>query len=342
MRVTLQEIADRAGVSRGTVDRALHGRGRVNPEKAERILKLAEEMGYHRNRSGRALALIQTPIRIGMIALGSETPFIQRLLEGAREEAAEAESFGAEVLLKSLSHQSVEELIGAMRELRKAGCKGIALMPAEDARVAEEIHRLEEEGVSVVTFNTDLPDSGREYFVGENALQSGRTAGGLMAEILPENADVLVLSGYPSNRAHHDRTEGFTKELRDERADVGSVEIYYNYDGEEISRKTVLERVDANPSIRGIYLASAGLSGVCEAVRESRMEGQIKVISNDVTEENIRLLKNGAVRFLIGNDARQQGSEPIRVLLSILLDGVRPKTEKCYSETAIYTKNNIS
>ena len=37
MAVTIQQIAERAGVSRGTVDRALNHRGRINPEVAEKI-----------------------------------------------------------------------------------------------------------------------------------------------------------------------------------------------------------------------------------------------------------------------------------------------------------------
>ena len=34
MGITIQDIAERAGVSRGTVDRALNDRGRINPEVA--------------------------------------------------------------------------------------------------------------------------------------------------------------------------------------------------------------------------------------------------------------------------------------------------------------------
>lgn len=45
MAVTSQQIAELAGVSRGTVDRALHNRGRVSPEVAARIQKIAEELG---------------------------------------------------------------------------------------------------------------------------------------------------------------------------------------------------------------------------------------------------------------------------------------------------------
>ena len=37
MGVTIRQIAEAAGVSRGTVDRALNNRGRIRPEVAERI-----------------------------------------------------------------------------------------------------------------------------------------------------------------------------------------------------------------------------------------------------------------------------------------------------------------
>ena len=50
MAGTIKEIAEKAGVSRGTVDRALNNRGRVNPEVAERIFEIAREMNYQPKR----------------------------------------------------------------------------------------------------------------------------------------------------------------------------------------------------------------------------------------------------------------------------------------------------
>ena len=44
MGVTIRQIAEAAGVSRGTVDRALNNRGRIRPEVAERVRQIAEEM----------------------------------------------------------------------------------------------------------------------------------------------------------------------------------------------------------------------------------------------------------------------------------------------------------
>ena len=45
MAVTLAEIAALAGVSRGTVDRALNNRGRVEHKLAARLRRIAVERG---------------------------------------------------------------------------------------------------------------------------------------------------------------------------------------------------------------------------------------------------------------------------------------------------------
>ena len=76
--VTMQQIADRCGVSRGTVDRALHHKEGVREEVAERIRATAREMGYistasscSRRSSGRS-AWCSTP---------GHSPFVQMLCE---------------------------------------------------------------------------------------------------------------------------------------------------------------------------------------------------------------------------------------------------------------------
>ena len=91
MAVTSQQIAQLAGVSRGTVDRALHNRGRVNPEVAARIQKIAEELGYRPNSIGQALVRTRQGLRLGAILQSSETPTMQDVAAGARRAAAKDE-----------------------------------------------------------------------------------------------------------------------------------------------------------------------------------------------------------------------------------------------------------
>ena len=45
MRVTIKQIAEQAGVSRGTVDRVLNHRGKVRPEVEDRVRRIARDTG---------------------------------------------------------------------------------------------------------------------------------------------------------------------------------------------------------------------------------------------------------------------------------------------------------
>ncbi len=71
---TMKDIADLAGVSRGTVDRVLNHRGAVNAQTAEKIMEIVRALDYRPNKAGTALAAQKKKYRIGVI-LFSE-PFL--------------------------------------------------------------------------------------------------------------------------------------------------------------------------------------------------------------------------------------------------------------------------
>ena len=81
MKVTIQKIAEAAGVSRGTVDRALNNRGRINPQVSEKILRIADEMGYV-PRSRRQTASRGKPIKIGVVTQLAGSSFMLEVNRG--------------------------------------------------------------------------------------------------------------------------------------------------------------------------------------------------------------------------------------------------------------------
>lgn len=91
-RITINTIAERAGVSRGTVDRVLNGRPHVKPEIAERVLRTMRELGYAPPRAEQADALGLSrsaaelpPCRLGVL-LTSESGYLrQELLRGVQD-----------------------------------------------------------------------------------------------------------------------------------------------------------------------------------------------------------------------------------------------------------------
>ena len=60
MAVTVTDIANRAGVSIGTVSRVINGKDKVHPRTRQTILRLIQEMGYQPSALARGLACQRT------------------------------------------------------------------------------------------------------------------------------------------------------------------------------------------------------------------------------------------------------------------------------------------
>ena len=125
--VTMQQIADRCGVSRGTVDRALHHKEGVREEVAERIRATAREMGDSSNR----LVMQQTQQwKIGVVLHSDHSPFVQMLCE-LFESFSERELLpNITVIVRAMQDMDVQHQLTLIDELvTTEHIDGLALMP---------------------------------------------------------------------------------------------------------------------------------------------------------------------------------------------------------------------
>ena len=67
MKVTLEQVAQKANVSRRTVDRVINSRGNVRPEVEQKVRGVLKELNYQPNKLASALAYSKTPVMIGFI-----------------------------------------------------------------------------------------------------------------------------------------------------------------------------------------------------------------------------------------------------------------------------------
>lgn len=342
MAVTLQQIADAAGVSRRTVDRALKDQGRVRPEVAEKIKKLAEEMGYRPNQAGRALALARNPIKIGVIVQSSETPFMQEVLAGVHDARKRVRRNGADVEICRINGVDARQVITCMGKLEESGIKGLALIPAEDEGIKLGIDRLsEEEHIPVVTFNADVSGSRRICFVGQNNKKAGQTAAGLMADCLKSHEQIGIITGSAENPALNSRVKGFKETLGELRPDLTINRVYYVADDELESEEITAQLLSEFPETKGIFVSAPAVLGVCRALQKKGVEKEITVIANDILEENVKHLAEGIINYLIGQEAYVQGYEAVMILYHYLLEDRKPQKELEYTDIIIKNRYNI-
>jgi len=82
--VTVLDVAQRAGVSPGTVSKALNGRGQLRPETRQRVVAAARELGFHVNMLARSLLEGRT-YTVGVLTTDSFGRFTIPVMLGAED-----------------------------------------------------------------------------------------------------------------------------------------------------------------------------------------------------------------------------------------------------------------
>lgn len=341
MGVTIQQIAERANVSRGTVDRALNNRGRINPEVAERIMQIADEMGYV-PREKRKNAVKKKNIKIGVITQLAKASFMLEINRGIQQAREELKDWGVEILLKEGLSVDEEEQARVIEELAAQGIQGLALMPVDCDRIREKINWLtEEKKIPVVTFNSDIVGTKRSCFVGMDNRRSGKTAAGLMGLMTRGIGKVLIITGYFSNVVNNARVDGFIEEIKNEYPELEIAGVQGSFD-ETAEVERIIENSMINiPGINGIFVVSGGQAGVKMAFEKLGLERRPYVVIYDQTPKNEKTIKEGTVDFLIDQNGFFQGYRPLYILTNMLTKNVMPEEEYLFTEINIKTKYNL-
>lgn len=94
---TMDDVAEKAGVSRALVSLVMRDSPRVSDHSREKVQLAAAELGYRPNQSARNLASGQTNT-IGVMLNDLHNPYFTEMTEGAAEEA---DSHGLQLLINS-------------------------------------------------------------------------------------------------------------------------------------------------------------------------------------------------------------------------------------------------
>ena len=346
MKPTMQQIADAAGVSRGTVDRALHHRGRIDPEVEARIFQIARELGYGSERLSQRGRKSSSPgrkkIRIGVITYLCNAGFMQEINRGIAMAQEELKEWNVEILLRQGTSIDEQQQLKFIDELMEARIDGLAIMPIDTGAIRQRLYDIEKtSSLPMVMFNSDLQGVPRLCYVGMDNTRSGRTAAGLMNMLTNGSGKILIITGTFSNQLNNARVDGFTKELKDSFPGLNIAAVQSSFDNaQEVCR--IVENAMLNiAGINGIFVVSSGQAGLRDAFRTLRLERRPHVIIYDQTPRNEQLLKDDVVDFLIDQSGFEQGYRPLHILANTIHGKTAPVQDSEYTEISIKTRYNL-
>ena len=343
MKVTIKTIAEHAGVSRGTVDRALNNRKGVDQAVAQRVLTIAKELGYEPNIAAKALADSRyTPKKIGVLLNSEGNPFFDEVILGVHDALQSLRSLGMQNTVKTTSGYNIEKQLSMLDELREEKVDGIVMTAANSIRITKKINQLYEAGIPVVTINTDIPNSKRIASVGCDYLKSGQVAAGLMGiACAGRKAKIGIVTGSKLVLAHESRIQGIHKATREDFTNIRIIDIVQNEESDSISYEVTKAMLAKQKDLTGIIFTAAGIVGGMKAVYESRRAGELLIITYDLTDTVKENLKKNYIIASVLQEPYKQGSLGIEIMSDYLLKGILPSKDIIYTDCTIATKYSI-
>ena len=318
-RTGIPLIADLAGVSIGTVDRALHGRAGINQKTRSRILRIARRIGYRPNAAARLLAKGKL-VRIGVCVPREIAYFYDELWQGIREEANLYSGRGAEFVLVEVPELGKGER-SAFKKLLASNPDGIIVTPGNPAAMTPLIDTAEDKGIRIVCVSTDAPASRRSSVVAIEPRLNGLIAGELMANFVPAGSRVAIVTGMLRTVDHHEKVEGFTASFLRQSDGGQVVAIIEGHEQPDESFRKTRQMLKREPRLEGIYVNTVNCLPVCRALAAADRVHRIRLITTDLFREMIPLLDSGAIAASIHQKPYAQGQLAVRSLAEHLLHG---------------------
>jgi LacI family transcriptional regulator len=315
-------IADIAQVSRGTVDRALHGRGGINEATRQRILEIARQIGYKPNLAARALSAHRATATIGVCIPREIHFFYDQLWSGVLEEAERVSQFGVEFI-----HRPIQNLgegdAEAFRELMASGVDGIILTAGNPGNLKPLINKAESKGIRVVCVDTDASESRRSSVVSVEPYLSGSVAGELLGKLVPLRSKVAVVAGMLMAEDHRRKAEGFSETFPKHCLGGQIAAVIEGHEDEEESFQKTLGLLRRIPELAGIYVNTVNCLPVCRALDAANVRGRVKLITSDLFLEMSPYFKNRTIAASIYHQPHRQGQIAVRVMADNLISKVR-------------------
>ena len=306
-QATITEIARKAGVSIGTVDRVLHHRGGVSSESRRRVQAILDEVGYKIHLHTSAVALRKQFRLVVTIPEPGPGTYWDKLLDGVRKAVEEYSDIPITLLLLPYDQGNPASCREVFVGIPETEADAVIIGPTFDAETHALCAALDAAGTPYVFVDTAFPDTRPLSSFTADQPAGGALVAKLLHHIVPPGKSIVEvhpsLGGGAKAQNAVQRRRGFLRYFADCAPERKVLESERDYLGADVGGVCVLNS-------RGSRIADAIL-------REGRTD--IKVVAFDLTDENLRCLREGSIFALVCQRPERQGFLSVTTLLEYLL-----------------------
>jgi LacI family transcriptional regulator len=339
--IRIKDIALKAGVSIGTVDRVLHKRGEVSTKTKTRIQQIIDELDYRPNLLASSLASKKSIVFATLMPRSSSLDtYWSKPQNGVEKAMGQLRAYGVKLQQYFFDMDDSRSFSSQGEKLLLDAPDAVLLAPWAKREALRLTKQLDEREIPYIYIDANLEETNPIGFVAQSPFDSGFLAAKLIDWGVKERSLILLIHvAKELDNASHliKRERGFMRYFEEMESHHRIVKLEVS--GKEDEINSHLNKLGIDPcDVSGVFvtnskvhLAAACFKALCITP---------KIIGYDLIPQNIALLKDGKIDFLICQKPELQGYRAIHLLFDSLVKKEIIKREN-YTSIDLITKENI-
>jgi ribose transport system substrate-binding protein len=214
---------------------------------------------------------------------------------------------------------------GQIDKLRQFGTQtdivgiGVSVNTARNVAIVEEMRKLKEKGIHIVTIDSDVDRSlhrdARFAFIGTDNLQGGRELGKCAKGLLPDGGEYVTFVGITGAQNALERVGGFAQGAGDK---FKSKDNMGDDTDRTRARENVRNAISNHPDLKALVgIWSYNAPAIVDVVREKQARGKYKVIVFDAEPVAINEMRRGMIDVMVVQNPYEMGFQGVRLLKAL-------------------------
>ena len=343
-KIRIKDIAERAGVSVGTVDRVLHNRPNVSAPAREKVEEALKEMNYQPNVYASALAYNKSYTFYVLMPQHESEAYWEEVEQGAKKAQELRRDFHIDVKIMYYERFNNESFVKCYTECLDSSPNGVIIVPVEIDVTREFTDKLHERQIPFILLDSYMPDLKPLSFFGQDSFCSGYFAAKMLMLIASDQKEIMLLKrikdGRVTSKQQVNREVGFRHYMHDHFPNVKITELCLPFKGTRAEFDSMLrEFFSSHPNIHHCITLNSKAHLVGDFLLRNNMR-EIQIMGYDMVAKNAECLRQGSISFLIAQHGYQQGFSCVDTLFKAIV--LRKKVQPVnYMPIELLTKENV-
>ena len=344
LKIRIKDIAERAGVSVGTVDRVLHDRPNVSKPARTKVEQALKEMNYQPNMYASALAYNKEYAFYLLIPQHEHEAYWAEIEEGAKRCEELRRDFHINLEIVHYNRYDDASFTAECEGVFKMKPDGVIIVPTKLDVTRLFTDQLHKENIPFIFLDSYMPDLKPLAFYGQDSFCSGFFAAKMLMLIASGESEIMLMKltkdGQVISKQQDNREVGFRHYMRDHYPDIKITELQLPMGDNRKEYYQILEDFfNSHPSVHHCITLSSKAHIVGDFLLATNRR-DIQIMGYDMVGKNARCLKLGSISFLIAQHAYMQGYYCVDALFraTVLKKKVQPVN---YMPIELLTKENV-